>query len=50
MLCDVGSAERPSRADPHWPVFLIALGGYLLYARLTAAAPAVGPEAANEQR
>ena len=34
----------------YWPVFLIALGGYLLYARLTAAAPAVGPEAANEQR
>ncbi len=32
----------------YWPLFLIALGGYMLYARLTG--PATGPEAANEQR
>jgi hypothetical protein len=32
-----------------WPVFLIALGAYLLYTRLTAPS-VVGPEAANEQR
>lgn len=34
----------------YWPVFLIALGGYLLYARLTGSAAPVGPEAPNEQR
>lgn len=33
----------------YWPVFLIALGVYMLYTRLTGS-PAVGPEAANEQR
>jgi len=33
----------------YWPVFLIALGAYMLYARLTGS-PAAGPEAANEQR
>lgn len=33
----------------YWPVFLIALGGYLLYARLSNA-PAAGTEVHNEQR
>lgn len=32
----------------YWPLFLIGLGGYMLYARL--AGPSTGPEAANEQR
>lgn len=32
----------------YWPLFLIALGGYMLYARLSG--PTAGPEAANEQR
>jgi hypothetical protein len=32
----------------YWPLFLIALGGYMLYARLTG--PPAAPEAANEQR
>ena len=31
-----------------WPVFLIAIGAYMLYARLTGSP--VSPEAANEQR
>ena len=33
----------------YWPVFLIALGGYMLYTRLTSPIPA-SPEAVNEQR
>ena len=33
----------------YWPVFLIALGGYMLYTRLTSPLPA-SPEAVNEQR
>jgi len=32
----------------YWPVFLIALGGYMLWARLTGAKTAIG-EAANER-
>jgi hypothetical protein len=32
-----------------WPVFLIAIGAYMLYTRLTGE-PSVQPEAANEQR
>jgi TM2 domain-containing membrane protein YozV len=32
-----------------WPVFLIAIGAYMLYTRLTGE-PGVPPEAANEQR
>jgi hypothetical protein len=35
----------------YWPVFLIALGVYMLYARLSGApAPELGPEATNEPR
>jgi hypothetical protein len=33
----------------YWPVFLIALGAYMLYTRLTDSNP-VSPEALNEQR
>ena len=33
----------------YWPVFLIALGAYMLYTRLTSPIPA-SPEAVNEQR
>jgi TM2 domain-containing membrane protein YozV len=33
----------------YWPVFLIALGAYMLYVRLTSS-PSAGSEAANEQR
>lgn len=33
----------------YWPLFLIGLGVYMLYVRLTGT-PATGPEAANEQR
>jgi hypothetical protein len=34
----------------YWPVFLIALGGYMLWARLSSAPAPISPEAANEQR
>ncbi len=33
-----------------WPVFLIAIGAYMLYARLTGNSAPVPPEAPNEQR
>ena len=33
-----------------WPVFLIAIGVYMLYARLSGDSAPVSPEAPNEQR